>query len=98
MLFSNSIVLTDKTRHRVNKVGEVKGDLEAKGLTLIRSKTEYLGWKFSSIDDRIVGIVIEDTIVPRVEEFRYLALIVWGDGDIDKHIVHHIRVGWQNWR
>jgi len=43
-------------------------------------------------------VAIEDAIIPRVGRFRYLGSIIQENGEIDEHINHRIKVGWQKWR
>ncbi|KAL3327550.1 hypothetical protein AABB24_035300, partial [Solanum stoloniferum] len=58
MLFADDIVLIDETRDRVNARLEVwRQTLESKGFRLSRTKTEYLGCKFSDALDEADGDV-----------------------------------------
>jgi len=40
-------------------------------------------------------VIIDRVVIPRVEKFKHLGLILEERGDIDDDINHHIKVGWQ---
>ncbi|XP_049367345.1 uncharacterized protein LOC125832240 [Solanum verrucosum] len=66
MLFADDIVLIDETRDRVNARLEVwRQTLESKGFKLSRTKTEYLGCKFSdALDEADVEVSPNATRMP----------------------------------
>ncbi|WMV36648.1 hypothetical protein MTR67_030033 [Solanum verrucosum] len=78
MLFADDIVLIDETRDRVNARLEVwRQALESKGFRLSRTKTEYLGCKFSDALDEADGEVRLDTqTIPKKESFKYLGAVI----------------------
>ncbi|WMV56372.1 hypothetical protein MTR67_049757 [Solanum verrucosum] len=89
MLFADDIVLIDETRDRVNARLEVWR----------RTKTEYLGCKFSDALDEADGEVKLDTqIIPKKESFKYLGVVIQGSGDIDDDVTHRIGAAWMKWR
>ena len=50
MLFTNDFVLVAETKEQVsNKLDEWREDLEGKGLSISRTKTEYLRCNFSGL-------------------------------------------------
>ena len=50
----------------------------------------------SASESGVAGeVVIEGTVIPRIERFRYLGLIIQENGEIDEDINQRIRVGWQ---
>ncbi|KAG5581032.1 hypothetical protein H5410_051659 [Solanum commersonii] len=100
MLFADDIVLIDETRDRVNARLEVwRQTLESKGFGLSRTKTEYLGCKFSDALDEIDGEVrLATQIIPKKESFKYLGSVIQGSGDIDDDVTHRIGVAWRKWR
>ncbi|KAG5596183.1 hypothetical protein H5410_037415 [Solanum commersonii] len=100
MLFADDIVLIDETRNRVNARLEVwRQTLESKGFRLSRTKTEYLGCKFSDALDETDGEVrLATQIIPKKESFKYLGSVIQGSGDIDDDVTHHIGVAWRKWR
>ncbi|WMV37399.1 hypothetical protein MTR67_030784 [Solanum verrucosum] len=100
MLFANDIVLIEETRDRVNARLEVwRRTLESKGFRLSRTKTEYLGCKFSDALDEADGEVRLDTqIIPKKESFKYLRAVIQGSGDIDDDVTHRIGAAWMKWR
>jgi len=97
MLFADDIVLIDESREGVNTKLECWRDtLEAKGFRLSRSKTKYLLCTFSVGEGDIASeVAIEGAVIPRVERFRYLGLIIQENEEIDEDINQQIKVGWQ---
>jgi len=97
MLFADDIVLIDESREGVNtKLERWRDTLEARGFRLSRSKREYLQCRFSAGEGGVASeVAIENAIIPRVERFRYLGLIIQENREIDEDIYHRIKVGWQ---
>ncbi|XP_015158910.1 uncharacterized protein [Solanum tuberosum] len=100
MLFADDIVLIDETRDRVNARLEVwRQTLESKGFRLSRTKTEYLGCKFSdALDEADVEVRLATQSIPKKESFKYLGSVIQGSGDIDDDVTHRIGVAWMKWR
>ncbi|KAH0664891.1 hypothetical protein KY285_026097 [Solanum tuberosum] len=100
MLFADDIVLIDETRDRVDARLEVwRQTLESKGFRLSRTKTEYVGCKFSDALDEADGDVrLATQIIPKKESFKYLGSVIQGSGDIDDDVTHRIGVAWMKWR
>ncbi|KAL3368566.1 hypothetical protein AABB24_009429, partial [Solanum stoloniferum] len=100
MLFADDIVLIDETRDRVNARLEVwRQTLESKGFRLSRTKTEYLGCKFSDALDEADGDVrLATQIIPKKESFKYLGSVIQESGDIDDDVTHRIGAAWMKWR
>ncbi|KAL3363599.1 hypothetical protein AABB24_012720 [Solanum stoloniferum] len=100
MLFADDIELIDETRDRVNARLEVwRQTLESKGFRLSRTKTEYLGCKFSDAVDEADGEVRLDTqIIPKKESSKYLGAVIQRSGDIDGDVTHRIGAAWLKWR
>ncbi|KAK4713035.1 hypothetical protein R3W88_018942 [Solanum pinnatisectum] len=97
MLFTDDIILIDKTRERVNDKLEVsRQTLEAKGFRLNKSKMKYLECKFSVALDE-VDVEVEWTI-PERESLKYLGYVIQGNGDIDDYVTHRIGKAWMKWR
>ncbi|KAG5571816.1 hypothetical protein H5410_061582 [Solanum commersonii] len=66
---------------------------------LSRTKTEYLGCKFSDALDETDGEVrLATQIIPKKESFKYLGSVIQGSGDIDDDVTHRIGVAWRKWR
>ena len=64
-----------------------------------RSKTEYLHCRFSAGEGSDVNkVAIRGAVVPKVEKFRYLGLIIQENGEIDEDINQQIKIGWQKWK
>ena len=96
MLFTDDIVLINKTRDGLNaKLERWRHSLESKGFRLSRSKTEYLRCGFSGVERDDGEVTMGGVVVPRVEKFKYLGTIVEERGDIDEDISHRIRAEWQ---
>ena len=86
-LFADDIVLIDETREGVNtKLERWRDTLEAKGFRLSRSKTECLHCNFSLSEGVANGVTMEEIVIPRIERFRYLGLIIHENGEIDEDI------------
>ena len=51
-----------------------------------RSKTEYLHCCFSGREGAGGDITMDRVLIPKVEKFRYLGLIVQQSGEIDEDI------------
>ncbi|WMV15276.1 hypothetical protein MTR67_008661 [Solanum verrucosum] len=100
MLFADNIVLIDETRDRVNARLEVwRQTLESKGFKLSRTKTEYLGCKFSdALEEADMEVRLATQIIPKKESFKYLGAVIQGSGDIDDDVKHRIGVAWMKWR
>ncbi|KAG5597411.1 hypothetical protein H5410_038643, partial [Solanum commersonii] len=72
--------------------------LESKGFRLSRTKTEYLGCKFSdALDETDVEVRLVTQIIPKKESFKYLGSVIQGSGDIDDDVTHHIGTGLVVW-
>jgi len=73
--------------------------LESKGFRFSRTKTKYLKCKFSDVTHAAeVGMKIDEQVIPKSENFKYLASIIQGDGEIKDDVAHRIGVGWVKWR
>ena len=93
ILFADDIVLIDETIGGLNeKLERWRHSLESRGFRMNRSKTEYLRCGFSWVKRDEGELTIGGMVIPRVEKFKYLGLIVEEKGDIDEDINHHIRV------
>ena len=80
----DDIVICEETREEVERRLESwKYALERRGMKVIRSKTEYLCINGGN-DDEIVKM--EDAIVPRVKEFKYLGSTVQESGDCEREV------------
>ena len=100
MLFADDIVLVAETKEEVNtKLEQWRVTLEARGLRISRSKTEYLRCSFSGENaEEETHVNIGGQVVTRKDSFRYLGSVVQRDGDIDEDVTHRIQARWQKWR
>ncbi|XP_074348989.1 uncharacterized protein LOC141688417 [Apium graveolens] len=90
MLFVDDIVLIAESRVEVNtNLEQWCASLEAKGLHLSHSKTEYL-WANSSEEHHAEDVVvcIADDRVPQTDSFKYLGSIIKSNGDIIDDVTH----------
>ena len=97
MLFTDDIVLVDKSRDGVNaKLERWREALESKGFRISRTKMEYIVCNFSGHLQRAETTVrIEAQKIPQRDSFRYLGSIISKDGEIDEGIKHRIKAdGW----
>ncbi|WMV56155.1 hypothetical protein MTR67_049540 [Solanum verrucosum] len=46
----------------------------------------------------VVGMKIDAQVIPKRENFKYLASIIQGDGEIEDDVAHRIGAGWVKWR
>jgi len=94
MLFADDIILIDVTRQGVNdRLGSWRHTLEARGLQLSRSKTEYLHCCFSGRIEDGGEIVLNGRAIPKVAKFKYLGAIIQQNWDIDEDISQRNKVG-----
>ncbi|WMV26024.1 hypothetical protein MTR67_019409, partial [Solanum verrucosum] len=96
--FLFALVMDELTR--VNARLEVwRRTLESEGFRLSRTKTKYLGCKFSDALDEADGEVRLDTqIIPKKESFKYLGAVIQRSGDINDDVTHRIGATWMKWR
>jgi len=66
---------------------------ESRGFILSRSKTEYLHCGFGGREEEDREVIIDRTVISKVEKFKYLGLTIQQKWDIDEDINHHIKVG-----
>ncbi|XP_070045162.1 uncharacterized protein [Nicotiana tomentosiformis] len=99
MLFTDDIVLIDETRCGVIERLEVwRHSLESKRFNLRRTKTKSLECKFSAESwEASMDVRLESQVIPNIGSFKYLGLIIQGDGEIDEDVAHRIGVGWMKW-
>jgi hypothetical protein len=65
--------------------------LEAKGFSLIRSKTEYMMCDFSATTQEEGDVRLTGQVVPKKDTFRYLRSMLQKDGGIDEDLSHRIK-------
>ncbi|XP_019236518.1 PREDICTED: uncharacterized protein LOC109216786 [Nicotiana attenuata] len=100
MLFTDDIILIDETRGSVSEKLELwRQTLESKSFKLSMTTTEYLECKFSDeTRGENIDVMLDSQVIPKRESFRYLGLVIQGNGEIDEDVTHHIRAGWMKWR
>ena len=96
MLFADDIVICKKTREEVERRLESwKYELERRGMKVSSSKTKYLRINGGNDDETVK---MEDTKVPKVQEFKYLGSTVQGSGGCEWEIKKRVQAEWNGWR
>ncbi|KAL6498241.1 hypothetical protein OROGR_028638 [Orobanche gracilis] len=99
MLFADDIVLVAESKEVNAKLELWRSTLESQGLSVSRSKTEYLWCNFSGETTGEEGeVMIVDHIVPRTDKFKYLGSVIHKEGGIEDDVTHRIKAGWLRWR
>lgn len=99
MLFADDIVLLVESKRGVNTNLDIwHAALEAKGLGLRRSNTEYLWTDFSGENNNeYVVVCVRDDRVLKTDSFRYLSSITKKNNDIIEDVTHRTKAGWCRW-
>ena len=96
MLFADDIVICEETREDVERRLEFwRYALEKRGMKVSRSKTEYLCINGGNDHETVKT---EDTKVPRVKEFKYLASTVQESAGCEREVKKKVQAGWNGWR
>ena len=96
MLFADDIVICKEIRKEVEwRLESWKYALERRGMKVSRSKTKYLCINGGN-DDKTV--MMEDTKVPRVKEFKYLGSMVQENGGCEREVKKRVQARWNGWR
>ena len=84
MLFADDIVICEEAREEVERRLECwRYASERRGMKVNRSKTEYLCINGRNDEETVM---MEDTKVPRVKEFKYLESTVQESGSCEKEV------------
>jgi hypothetical protein len=82
-------------------VNEVEGEvrnfqkrLSEAGLTLNTGKTEFIGFGCGNATMKDMN----QTVIKRVEKFKYLGSMITVDGTAEKDMNHRIKCAWMKWR
>ena len=96
MLFADRIVICKEARGDVERRLESwRYALERRGMKVSRSKTEYLCINGGNDDETVK---MEDTKVPRVQEFKYLGSMVQESGGWEREVKNRVKARWNEWR
>ena len=96
MLFGDDIVICEKTREEVEqRLQSWRYALEKREMKISRSKTKYLCINGEN-DDKTV--MMEDTKVSRVKEFKYLGSTVQESGICQRKVKKRVQERWNGWR
>nr|XP_016467665.1 PREDICTED: uncharacterized protein LOC107790271 [Nicotiana tabacum] len=100
ILFTDDIVFIDETHCGVNDRLELwRQTLESKGFKLSRTKTDYLGCKFSvGTHEAEVEVKLDTQVIPKRDSFKYLGSVIQGNEEIDEDVTHRVGAGWMKWR
>ncbi|KAI5627659.1 hypothetical protein C0J50_8434, partial [Silurus asotus] len=96
MMFADDIVICCESREQVEKSLERwRYALERRGMTLSRSKTEYM-----CVNERegSGGVRLQGEELQKVEEFRYLGSTVQRNGECVREVKKRVQAGWSGWR
>ena len=92
MLFADDILICAETREEVERrLKSWRYALERRGMKVSRSKTKYLCINEGN-DDEIVKM--EDAIMPKVKEFKYLESTVLESGGCESEVKKRVQAGW----
>ena len=93
---ADDIVICEETREEVEqKLESWKYALERRGMKVSRSKTKYLCINEGNEDETVK---MEDTIVPRVKEFKYLRSTMQESSGCEREVKKRVQAGWNGWR
>jgi hypothetical protein len=67
-------------------------NLEAKGFSLSRSKTEYMKCDFSATTQEEGDVRLDGHVVPKKDTFCYLGSMLQKNVDIDEDVSYRIKV------
>jgi len=96
MMFADDIVLCTETKEEAERrLEEWRNALERRGMKVSRKKTEYLCMQQEEVQG---SLKIQDNIIPRKSEFKYLGSTVQADGGAEKEVVRRVQAGWNNWK
>ncbi|KAI5612237.1 hypothetical protein C0J50_0905, partial [Silurus asotus] len=88
------IVICCESREQVEKsLGRWRYVLERRGITISRSKTEYM-----CVNEREGSGVVRFVDFQKVEEFRYLGSTVQSNGECVREVKKRVLAGWSGWR
>lgn len=96
ILFADDVGLLSETREGAE--GELKkwcDALERAGLTVSRTKTEYM---CASYEDTGDSISLDGTPIPTASEFKYLGSIITADGTLGSEVAARAAAGWRSFR
>jgi len=84
-LFADDIILIHETKDAVNNNLKRRRDtLESKGFIPSKSRTKHFKCKFSEMEEeKTDDITISDTVILKVEKFKYLGSIIHKNREID---------------
>jgi len=95
MMFADDVVICAEDRDELQRnVDEWCKALEDHGMKLSRAKSEYM-----RMNGEMEGnITIGESMIKKVEEFKYLGSTMQSDGGAEKEVSKRIQSGWNNWK
>jgi len=97
MLFADDVVINTGTRDEAEQRLETwRHALERRGMRVSRKKTEYLCT--GGGEKQQGSVMIGNTTVNRVTDFKYLGSSVQEDGGAETEVTRRIQSGWNSWR
>ena len=95
MMFADDIALCATDREEVERKTENwRRVLEDRGMKVSRKKIEYMSFNEASVGN----IRIQDHVLKKVKNFKYLGSTMSVDGELEGEIKKRIQAGWMNWR
>ena len=96
MMFADDLVLFAMTREEVAEDLETRRVVfESHGLTISRTKTEYLP---SPTNDTETTVKIVDAELPTVTSFKYIGSLFTSEGGSQADVNNRIIIGWMKWK
>lgn len=99
VLFADDMVLVGDTVEEVQGMLEkVREALEGRGLKVNRDKTQHMETRWKGEEGTEGVVKIQDTVLQRVREYRYLGSVVQENGEIEAEVTSRVQAGWRKWK
>lgn len=99
LAFADDLALVDDDLIRLQEaLNELQQILEGSGMRISRTKTEYLYCPFKDPGAPTPDMMLDLTIIPKCNSFKYLGSIVTAQGSCTEDVNHRVTVGWLKWR
>ena len=96
MMFADDIVICEKSKEQAEETLEKwRNALEKRGMRVSRAKTEYMSLNGAANGS---SIRMQDGLLPRVKEFKYLGATIQEDGEYGREVKMRVKAGWNGWR
>ena len=99
MLFADDMALIAESDREVQLVLErVREALESKGLKINREKAVHLESRWKGDVSECGRVKLEEVVLKRVGEYKYLGSVVQEDGELEGEINRKVQLGWCKFR